>query len=164
MLKPVALFINGVFESVLVEILKVQADLPEQILFLQPYSGSVMRTLRKTPPCVESPMRLFISKTDSLATIHYQAEIVCWEDKRDLSEAKRQVINRVIGALQPDEKELYNSAKNGTGESVNLLHIRRLQKVPVPFSVEQLLKVSDGKPLSTARTTSGGWSYVELEI
>lgn len=164
MLKPVALFINGVFESVLEEILKVQAELPEQILFLQPYSGRVMRTLHKTPLSVESPMRLFISKTDTLATIHYQAEIVCWEDKRKLCEARRQVINCVIGALQPDEKELYDAAKNGTGKSVNLLHIRRLQKVPVPFSVAQLRKVSDGTPLSTNRTTSGGWSYVELEI
>jgi hypothetical protein len=164
MLKPVALFINGVFESVLEEILQVQAELPEQILFLQPYSGNVMRTLRETPPCVESPMRLFISKTDSLATIHYQAEIVCWEDKRELPEARRKVINRVIGALQRDQKDLYDAAKNGTGESVNLLHIRRLQKVPVPFSVAQLRKISDGEGLSTDRTTSGGWSYVELEV
>ena len=164
MLKPVALFINGVFESVLEEILQVQAVLPEQIMFLQPYSGNAISTLRETPPSVESPMRLFVSTTDSLATIHYQAEIVGWEDKRGLPGAKKQVINRLIGALQPGEKELYNAAKGGTGESVNLLYIRRLQKVTASFSVAQLRKVSDGEPLSTARTTSGGWSYVELEV
>jgi hypothetical protein len=38
MLKPIALFMNGVFESVLEEILQIQSVLPEQIMFLQPYS------------------------------------------------------------------------------------------------------------------------------
>jgi hypothetical protein len=160
MLKPIALFINGVFESVLEEILQVQAVLPEQILFLQPYSGKIMKTLQDDPPSVESPMRLFISTTADLANIHYQAEIVEWNDKRILSEAKKQLINRLIAALQQDEQYLYNAAKSGTGESVNLLYIRRLQKLNLPFSVAHLQKDSDGQPLSTARTTSGGWSYV----
>lgn len=164
MLKPVALFINGVFESVLEEILQVQSVLPEQIMFLQPYSGNVIKELRENPPSVESPMRLFVSTTDSLATICYQADIVGWEDKRVLPETKKQVINRLIATLQPGDKELYDASKGGTGESVNLLYIRRLEKVSVPFSVAQLRKVSDGEPLSTARTTSGGWSYVELEV
>ncbi|MBH8555401.1 hypothetical protein I8751_24265 [Nostocaceae cyanobacterium CENA357] len=70
MLKPVALFINGVFESVLEEILQVQKVLPEQIMFLQPYSGKTMKQLRDNLPSVESPMRLFISTTVDLANIH----------------------------------------------------------------------------------------------
>ncbi|HEY9894658.1 MAG TPA: hypothetical protein V6D34_04475, partial [Candidatus Sericytochromatia bacterium] len=161
---PTALFINGVYESVLEEILQVQALLPEQIMFLQPYSGYGIKALRKNLPSVESPMRLFVSITDDLATIRYQAEIVGWEDKQVLPEIKKQVINRLIATLQPGEKELYDAAKSGTGKSVNLLYIRRLQKVRSPFSVEQLRKESDGKPLSPARTTSGGWSPVKLEV
>jgi hypothetical protein len=164
MLKPVALFINGVFETVLEEILQIQAVLPEQIMFLQPYAGSVMKKLSNEPPSVESPMHLFVSTTTDLATVRYQAEIVGWEDKRKLPDTKKQVINRLIAVLQPDEKELYNAAKSGTGESVNLLYIRRLKKLDAPFSVEQLQKVSDGKPLSTSRTTAGGWSYVHSEV
>ena len=34
-----ALFINGVYESVLEEICRTQSVLPDQILFLQPYSS-----------------------------------------------------------------------------------------------------------------------------
>jgi hypothetical protein len=80
-----------------------------------------------------------------------------------LSEAKKKVINRLIGALQVDQ-ELYNAAKNGTGESVNLLYIRRLQRLIPPVSVSCLVKVNDDQPLSTARTQSGGWAYVKPEI
>ena len=163
MLKPVALFINGVFETVLEEVLQIQTVLPEQIMFLQPYAGSVMKKLCDEPPSVESPMQLLVSTTTDLATVRYQAEIVGWEDKRILLETKKQVINRLIAVLQPDEKELYNAAKSGTGESVNLLYIRRLQKLDAPFSVAQLRKVSDGEQLSTGRTTAGGWSYVHLK-
>ena len=162
MLKPVALFINGVFKSVLEDILKVQSVLPEQIMFLQPYSGSAMSILRDDPPSIESPMHLFVSITTDLANVHYQAEIVDWEDKRTMAEVKKQVINHLIATLQPEDKELYNAAQGGTGESVNLLHIRRLRKLDASFSVSQLRKVSDGEPLSTARTQSGGWSYVKL--
>ncbi|HEY9627436.1 MAG TPA: hypothetical protein V6C84_09055 [Coleofasciculaceae cyanobacterium] len=159
-LKPFALFINGVFKSVLDEILQVQSVLPEQIMFLQPYSSSAIRALRENPPSVDAPVRLYLSVTDDLATIHYQAEIVGWEDKRELSDVKKGWINRLIATLQEGEIKLYSDASQ-SGECVNLLYIRRLQKVQVPFSVAQLRKISDGEPLSTARTTSGGWSYVE---
>jgi hypothetical protein len=76
MLKPVALFINGVFESVLEDILQVQDVLPEQIMFLQPYSGKTIQKLRQDRPSVESPMRLFVSTTVDLVNVSYQAEIV----------------------------------------------------------------------------------------
>lgn len=163
MLKPVALFINGVFEEVLEDILQVQEELPEQIMFLQPYAGNIMQELRKNLPSVESPMRLFVSTTTDLANVHYQAEIVGWEDKRLLTEKKKQVVNRLIAALQVD-RELYNAAKGGTKESVNLLYIRRLQKLSPPFSVSHLIKDSDEQPLSTARTQAGGWSYVNSKV
>lgn len=76
MLKPVALFINGVFETVLEEILQIQAVLPEQIMFLHQSLTEVGHTIQ-------------------------------------------------CGAVA---------------------------------------EVSDGKPLSTGRTTAGGWSYVHSEV
>lgn len=159
-MKPVAaLFINGVFESVLEEIYEVQEVLPEQIMFLQPYSGSAISRLREDPPSVDSPVQLLISITNDLTNIHYHAEIVGWENKPDLSGKKREFINQLIATLQPEEQKLYHAAKGGTGESVNLLYIRRLRKVS-PYSVAKLQKLSDGEPLSTARTTAGGWSYI----
>ena len=167
MLKPSALFLNGVYESVLEEILQVQAFLPEQIMFLQPYSGSAIKVLQNDPPSVEHPMRLFLSISSSLNTILYQAEIVGWENKRDLrnlseNEARKQVINHLIAASQPSEVDLYKASKTGDGESVNLIYIRRLQKLNDPFSTSLLRKVRGGEPLRP-RTTSGGWSYVEPE-
>lgn len=156
-----ALFLNGVYESVLKEILAVQIVLPEQIMFLQPYSNRIIRNLQENPPSVESPMPLYISLTDDLANIHYQAEIVGWEDKRNLSDEKRKVITTFLDTFQKNESGLYNVAKSGTGESVNLLHIWRLQKIEKPFSVSLLVKISDNQPVSTKRETAGGWSYVK---
>ncbi len=158
-----ALFINGVYETVLEEILQIQSVLPEQILFLQPFSGRVMRKLRDQRPTVESPMRLFLSVTTDLATVRYAAEIVGWDDKRVLSDAKRHALNRIIRPLQPNEGELYDASPTGDGKSVNLLHIRRLQRLEPPFSVERLVKSSDGNSVSAGRTTAGGWVYVKSD-
>ena len=159
-MKSEALFINGVFESVLQEILRIQSVLPEQILYLQPHSGHTMIKLRTDPPTVDDPMQLFMSTTKDLVNVSYRAEIVGWNDKRILPEAERRILNELIGLLQPGEGELYNLSKT-EGGSVNLLHIRRLQRIAEPFTVASLKKTGDGEPLSTARTTAGGWSYVE---
>ena len=158
-----ALFLNGVYEEVLRDILRIQSVLPEQILFLQPYSGRPMVRLRDNPPTVESPMRLFLSTTTDLATVSYMAEIVGWDDKRMLSDKKRRVLNRIIYCLQPTEDGVYDASRAGDGRSVNLLHVRRLQKVEPPFGVERLIKINDGRPLSAGRTTAGGWAYVKSE-
>ena len=156
-----ALFINGVFDSVLQEILKIQSELPEQILFLQPYSSRPMRELRDRPPTAESPMQLFLSLPTDLASVHYTAEFVGWDDKRALSDRKRHTLNRIIRALQPNEGGLYDASPTGDRKSVNLLYIRRLQRLEPPFPVGHLIKTSDGKPLSSGRTTAGGWAYVK---
>jgi 5-methylcytosine-specific restriction protein A len=156
-----ALFINGVFDSVLQEILQTQSELPEQILFLQPYSSRPMRKLRDRPPTTESPMWLFLSLSTDLAIIHYTAKIVGWDDKRTLSERKRCTVNRIIKALQPNEGGLYDASPTGDGKSVNLLHIRQLRRFEPPFPVGCLIKTSDGEPLSSGRTTAGGWAYVK---
>ncbi len=89
-----ALFINGVYRNVLEEILQIQEQLAEHIMYLQPYSGSVIKHLQDNPPSPDEPMLLLLSLTDDLPTVHFAAEIVGWEDKRQLSSAKRDVLNR----------------------------------------------------------------------
>jgi 5-methylcytosine-specific restriction protein A len=153
-----ALFINGVYDSVLQEILDVQAFLPEQILYLQPYSSQRIVRLAENPPTVEDPVRLFASVTDDLATVHYTGEIAGWDDKRTLGDAKLEVLNRVISHLQPGEGEVY--VEVGGKKCVNLLYVRRLRKLSRPFPVDQLINVNAGWALSTKRATSGGWVYV----
>ncbi len=159
-MKPESLFLNGVFESVLEEILLVQRWLPEQIMFLQPYSSDPITHLRDDPPTVDDPWRLFLSITTDLPTVHYTAEIVGWDDKRTLSQEKHNAISRLLWTLQPSEGGLYDASRVEGKRSANLLHVRRLQQLDKPFSVIELTKTSDNLPLSPDRTTAGGWSYV----
>jgi hypothetical protein len=159
-MKSETLLINGVYESVLEEILRIQRILPDQIMFLQPYSSEAIIHLRDDRPTVDDPMRLFLSITTDLPTVHYAAEIVGWDDKRTLSEDKRNVLNRLIWTLQPDEEGLYNASRVEGKPSVNLLHIRRLQNLTNPFSVTELVKTSDNMHVSPDRKTAGGWVYV----
>lgn len=65
-MKQEALFINGVYAEPLREILSIQIELPEQILFLQPYSSNAISRLRDEPPTIDDPMQLFISITTDL--------------------------------------------------------------------------------------------------
>lgn len=155
-----AIFINGVYESVLEEARNVQSLLPEQILYLQPYSGGAIAHLREDPPSAADPVRLYASITTDLSRVHYMAEIVGWEDKRELSHEKHVLLTRIIVALQPGETGLYDAAE-ADSPSVNLLYIRRLQRLDEPFGVENLIKTIDGTPVSPGRATAGGWAYVE---
>jgi hypothetical protein len=157
-----AIFLNGVYRAVLEDILKVQEHLPEHIMFLQPYAKAAITKLRDNPPSVDDPVRLYLSTTDDLPTVSYEAEIVGWENKSTIAEARRRAITRLIWMLQPTEDGLYNSSGDGTGQSTNLLHIRRLRRLGSPFSVQDLTKTSDNTPVSPDRSTAGGWSYVQL--
>jgi hypothetical protein len=58
---------------------------------------------------------------------------------------------------------LYHASQSESGESVNLLHVRRLRQVGKPFSVSQLVNVKDGGPVSDKRTTAGSWVYVQID-
>jgi hypothetical protein len=158
-----ALFLNGVYKDVLTEILQIQEALPEHIMFLQPYKNEAIVHLRDQPPSVEDPVLLLMSLTRDRPTIHYAGEIVGWDDKRTLGEKRRRVLNRLIHTLQPNEGGLYDASQSQTGESVNLLHVRRIHALSRPFSVSTLLNASDRQPLSDKRTTAGGWVYVLTE-
>ena len=150
-----ALFLNGVYESVLQEIVDVQTQMPEQILFLQPYSGDRVVHLSQTPPTIDAPMQLYISTSKNLSEVAYTAEIVGWDYKPDTTEDKRHLVSRIQAILQPGETGMVFEHSQA-----NLIHVRRMSKLKEPFSVAELIKTSDGKPLSENRTTSGGWSYV----
>jgi hypothetical protein len=154
-----ALFINGIFESVLEEILEIQGPLPDQILFLQPYAGSRIAHFVGEEPTTADPVRLYLSTSTALGLVAYQAEVVGWSDKTKLSNEERSALNRIIWSLQPHEHGLYDKAKRGGPASMNLLHIRRLNPVKPRFKVRRLSKTSNGTPLAK-RTTSGGWAYV----
>ena len=155
-----ALFINGIFNTVLDEILEIQSVTPDKTLFLQPYSGSPIVMLRDNPPTIENPITLYASTTDNLATVSYTADIVYWEDKTLLDKSRHDAVDETIRSFQRQEGGLYDTPPESKKPCRNLLSIQRLIKLPSPFTVANLIKISDDKPLSTNHTRSGGWSPV----
>jgi len=151
-------FLNGVYDNVLREILASQNAHPGEIFFLQPYKSHRMTAFADNPPTPEESVRVYISTTDDLNHVRYVAEIVNWEDKRQIPPDRLALLNKRIRKLQPEEKEIYPTVRGR--ECRNLLSIRNLRQLVKPFTVAQLTKTSDGQPLSSNRSRSGGWSYV----
>lgn len=154
-----ALFVNGVYEAVLEEIIAIQSELPEHIMFLQPHATKRIVKLHDAPPSIDSPITLYASTTDDLSSVQYEAEIVGYDDKRQLDDKRERVLNRLIWTLQPREGGLYRLRDDGN-DYVNLLHVRRMRKLDRPHSVSVLQNVKDNEPLAEGRSTSGGWVYV----
>jgi predicted HNH restriction endonuclease len=152
-----ALFINGVYEIVLEEIVKSQENNSGMVFYLQPYSASSIKQLKNSPPDAGSPMSLYLSTTIQLNQICYIAKIVGWEDKNELSKERLDFLNNHIKKFQPEEGEIFFQV-NGK-KCVNLISIINLKKVTNQLSVANLIKESNGEPLKN-RSRSGGWSYV----
>ena len=160
---------NGIYDRVLKEILDAQASAPDETFYLQPYTGTAIKRLREHAPSPESPVTMYASTTENLAFVSYTAQIVGWEDKTALSDSRRREITEALRKYQPGEgghdleepgAGLYNASNRPGFPSINLLHIRQLERCDPPFSVSRLIKISDNLPLSTNRTRSGMWSYV----
>jgi 5-methylcytosine-specific restriction enzyme A len=157
-----ALYLNGVFEDVLQEIIMAQSKTPGLVCHLQPYKSDAIRLLKDISPTEENKVTCYISDTKSLDVIRYVGDIVGWEDKRDLAknEARLELLNRHMGKYQPSEKRIYLYIDvEKTKECVNLISVKNLRRVETPFSVTTLIKVSDGRP-HKVRKQSGGWTPV----
>ncbi len=153
-----SLYMNGVFESVLQEIMSAQQQAPDLVCYLQPYTQVPIKRLKDDPPSVASPWDLFISVTDQLTEVTYQARIVAWHNKTLLSPADLDALNQQIAATQPDERGVHLQGEKGQ-VGVNLIGIVGLQRLQPALPVSVFRKVSDGLPLKT-RTQAGGYSYV----
>ena len=156
-----ALFINGIFDGVLKDVATEHSRNPEMTLFLQPFTGGVIKRLKDNIPSPEVPVTLYASITKDLHNICYQGEVVGWEDKEGITADRIQEIEAIFVQYQPTEQ---GNDADGLGiprnPGRNLIHVRRMVKLEAPFSVGELIKLSDGKPLSTNRTRAGGYSYV----
>lgn len=157
------LYMNGVYRSVLEEIHAVHRHLPDQILYMQPQGPGQITKLRDDPPTIDKPTKMRISTGDDLQHVSYVTEIVGWEDKSEMSDERHKLIDSIINLLQPKETGLYNMVDDPDESSVNLLHVRRMLKVPNPIPVSRLVKISDGQPLAMNRTRGGGHSYVRID-
>jgi len=153
-----ALFMNGVFEETLKEILTAQSKAPSGTFFLQPYSDRKIKQLADMQPTPDKPVELYLSVTDSLQSVTFRAKIFGWQDKREIGTAELAELNKRIQATQPSEKEIYRTVRNDQ-PCVNLIHVAQLERLPEPIRVSQFIKVKDNKPLRP-RNRAGGWSYV----
>ena len=151
-MRETALFMSGNYKDNLQAIADVQAAQPEQVLFIQPHGGRRIAYLRDNPPTIDDPVTMYCSTSKKMNQVHFVGEVVGWDDKTKLSPQKRDEISEVITTKQAPEPGVYDVG-------VNLIHVRRLVRVEPPFSVAKLVKISDGKPLSTKKFTAG-FSYV----
>ena len=154
-----ALFINGIYDSVLTEILAAQEARGGGVSYLQPYKGQVITMLREGAPNPKNRIRLYISTTANLSNICYTAEIIGWEDKRELSARRRSTINKHLRSLQPGEKNLFEGTEGVGVTAVNLITVQDLRRLDSLYSTSVLTKTSDDLPLKK-RSRSGGWSEV----
>lgn len=154
-----ALFINGIYEAVLNEVVEAQDARGGGDSYLQPYKGQVISMLRKLRPSPSDPIRLYLSTTDNLSQICYTGLIVGWEDKRELSPPRRDVVREQLEEFQPGEVNLFTAVEEVGEKAVNLVTIRNLQRLDTFHTTALLRKVSDDLPLKK-RTRSKGWSEV----
>lgn len=159
-MKDFALYMNGNYRDVLDEALAVQQELPEQVLYLQPYKSERIVELTEGPPSLDDPVLLLASTTDDLNTVQYAAEVIHWRDKRELTSEQQELLDQLIKVLQPKETGLYDQVR-GT-ECVNLISVRNLRRISKPFSVTELVNANRGGKLKE-RTRAGGWVYVRLD-
>jgi len=80
-----ALYINGIYESVLTEIVTAQKNNDNLICYLQPYKSHKINWKKSVLPTEQNPITLYISTTDSLPIVTYKAKIVGWENKNEIN-------------------------------------------------------------------------------
>lgn len=154
-----ALFVNGIYESVLKEIIGSQQVPGGGISYLQPYKGAVIKMLKNAPPSTESPVALYLSTTSQLNKICYVAEIVGWKDKREVTDDEKAQVMDHLSQYQPGEKALFAGEDAVGKKAVNLLMVRNVRQCTTLLPTSFLQKKSDGNPLKP-RSRAGGWSEV----
>ena len=147
-----AIFYRGMYKDQLKRMRHVQERDRSIRLFMQPYSKYPIAELRDDPPTSISPVTLYLSTNEDFAKVAWRAEIIDWRDKRELSAEERQQVDR--------EVRHYDSDLYGLDEGmVNLLQLRNLVDLDPGFSVIELTKTKDGRPVSENAFRSG-WVYV----
>jgi hypothetical protein len=140
-----ALFFNAAPETVLTEILESQTAHIGGESFLHKESR-IIRPLEERLPTPNSPIRLYISTSKKRSVICYTAEIIKWEDKREMSQERHDEVLRRFEKFQPKEREKFLER-----DKINLITIRNLRNIEMLVPTNFLVK-KDGKPLGEMRS------------
>lgn len=150
-------YANGVYMSVLEEIISAQTQQPDLICYLQPYMEFEISQLRDFTINKGYTWKLYASTTSDLNNIHYVADIVGWENKKSISNERLAFLNSHIQQFQMGEKEIYK-------EGINLISIKNLKRLLQPIPVSNCIKIEDSTPV-IPRSQAGRFSYIyPLEI
>ncbi len=152
-IKERAYYANGVYMTVLEEIISAQRNNPDKIFYLQPYSSKFITELRDFTTNEGYSWQFYASTSSDMTHIYYVADIVGWAHKQNIEPDELALLNIHIKEFQKGENDIY--IKTG----VNLISIRNLRVLSNPIPVSKCIKIEDGSPLKS-RTQPGGWSYV----
>ena len=156
-----SVYLSGIFQAVLDDIIDVQSELPELPLYIQPYKSQRMKELAANPPSPDAPTLLLMSTEEDHNLIQYAADIISWRDKRDLNERQTSILDALIKGHQPTEWDtgLYSEANGSV--AVNLLAVRNVRRLKAPFSATELVNANDGSNFRE-RPLGGGWKYATV--
>src|SRR3546814_4111631 len=81
--------------------------------YLQPSKPALIKRLKESPPTPKHPWMLFMSLTQSLGLVSFEAAIVEWRDKADLGAEEVAALDAHISTHQPREKGVHLEAEGG---------------------------------------------------
>ena len=152
-----AIYLNGVYEDGLRQIIGVHHREPDRTCYLQPHGSNVIKRFQEESPSNENIVPIYMSVTTNLADVTYVADVVGWRQKSELNDNEVQEMNEHIRRYQSLEQSIYFEI-NGK-KPVNLILVKRLRRLRRAYPTSMIKKLSDGQPLGQ-RTQSGNYSYV----
>lgn len=137
-------YANGVFMSVLEEIVNAQSVNPNLICYLQPYDNTVINQLRDLSAEKGYSWQLYASTSSCLSHVSYVADIVGWKHKKELTQERPKKTEILTAGFIRSAKVIAYVLKRANG-------ICELCCQPAPFikpDGSPYLEVHHWKPLS----------------
>src|SRR3546814_13823557 len=121
----------------LTDTVDAQSQTPGLTCYLKPFMPSLIKRLKVSPPTPNQPWKLFMSLTQSLGLVSFEADIVEWRDKADLGAEEVAALDAHISTHQPREKGVHLEAEGGE-YGRTLIGVVSLRRIDQPLVVAGL--------------------------